>query len=137
MESIRKFITLWPDYDWVYDGTNEGNLVLQVRFKKYLGRSDRKKLKEAISHMGGSTVQIIRIGKDPIFNAQTKRMLRDSSIISLLTFFTAIGGNKVLSSLDFDTVVGMAVIPAVTAFLTKIAFDLKISTGKNDGDSDV
>jgi hypothetical protein len=131
MESIKKFVTLWPYYDWSFHGFNEGKLVLQVRFKKWLGRSDRNKLKVAISHMGGITVQIIPIDKDPLFSARTIRILRDSAIVASITFFTAIGGNKFISGLDYNTVMGMAVIPAVTAFLT----NLKISTAKSDSES--
>lgn len=45
----------------------------------------------------------------------------------MITFLTALGGNSVFAKLDWEAMIGIAIIPALTAFFTKLALDLKVT----------
>jgi hypothetical protein len=130
-ENMKLFLASYPGYYNAYPTSNDGTFCnLETQYiNYYFEYFERRALKRAIRKRGGELIEVSTLGRrPPKFSDETKRLLRNSAIVSAITFLAALGGNKAIASLDLNSMLGIAIIPAVTAFFTRIALDLKISS---------
>jgi len=127
LESLKRYLELEPGLGKIYPPTNVQNeyVMLEARYSNYFGYNTKKRFKKVIKNHGGKLTLVTTLGDKPMLNSETKRILRDSMIVSAITFLTTLGGTKAFSSLDINTL-PIAVISGLTAFLTRIALELKI-----------
>jgi hypothetical protein len=128
IDSIKTLVKIFH-VSYFNDWINELNSLktLEVKYNIRFNNRQKKELRRAVRSRGGEVKEITELNKPPLFTEKTKRMMRDAAIISTLTFVTTLGGNKAITDLDLEYIMGISFIPAVTAFISKIMIDLKIN----------
>jgi hypothetical protein len=129
VEGIKTFLGLHPNCTLVQpSGGDDTYQYLDVQFNIYFSFRDTRKLKKSLKNRGGILVEISTLSKKPpLFDEALRRILRDCTIVGVITFLTALGGNSVFAKLNWESMIGIAIIPALTAFFTKLALDLKVT----------
>jgi hypothetical protein len=100
---------------------------IEAHYNIDLGFWKMRKLKQSVKKRDARVIDVLPCGDNPPrFTRKTKETLRNGAIICTITFLTALGGNKTVVSLDMYQIVGLAIIPALTAFFSRLAFDFKV-----------
>ena len=131
--SLRKTLRSVPGFKQIYAVTKssdpEGLVTAEIQFNS-ISKDSKKYLENMIKRRGGKVVDSLAERK-PRINAENRRLLRNSLIYFVLTFVPGFSGIAMISpslgiSLEFTNAVLLAIPPAVTAFFTRLAIELKI-----------
>jgi hypothetical protein len=81
----------------------------------------------SVRQRDGKVIDVLKLGeRPPRISKKDRTMLINSTILAALTFLSTLAVNKNFTSLDLNQAVLLAVVPAATAFVTKIAEDRNI-----------
>lgn len=107
-----------------FPANEQGYITLEVRFSKKLSWSKRRDVEKEIISRGGEVTSSFNYGdRPPRISQKTKTMLTNGMILAALAYFSTLGGSRGFPSIDIIQAAQLAIIPAVVAFLTKIAED--------------
>ena len=95
-----------------------------------LASESKKYLYNMIKRRGGQVVGELAENQ-PLINAESKRVLRNSAIYFGLTYLPSIAGISIISpqfgiTIEFFQVLILGLPPAASAFLTRLALELRI-----------
>jgi hypothetical protein len=137
VDAIRDAIANDEGYLSVKDMGGDGDYrQVYIIYTRNFGYLDKREFKKLVGVFEGKVVRVRRLGHTQFMSQRVKIMLRDASIVSTLTFLTSLTASKALTSLELNSMLTVAVIPALTSFFTKISLDLRISfpTQKQEGE---
>ena len=131
-DDLKSFLVVYPGYYHVTedrDSKDEDSVTLKVQYiNYYFNYGERRRLKQSIEYIGGNLERIMILGRGPPWiREETKQSLTNGAIMAVITFLVSVGGSKAITTLDLDSIIGLALIPSLTAFFSRLAIDRNLS----------
>jgi len=101
---------------------------MRVVYNRKIGFLEKRGLKKSVKMYEGTVLEIIRLSDKPIISEQTKRRSIKAALVSLATYIAGFSGIKFFSVVLLNQTLLLSLIPAIAAFLTQLAADIKISS---------
>ena len=136
-EKLFDFLKDYHGYDHsvVYTLDRHAGIYIHVvyYYNARLNFFDKRKIRCSVKRRDGGIIDIQTLSpKPPLLSAEDKKRLVNSAIVSASAFVAGLAGIKSLTTLEWIHSAVLAVIPAASAFLSRLAVERGISTKSSE-----